>query len=171
MELVLTSYRYKERELLEELKGLGDFEKTCFRDVIRGEVQDLEIFLEEIDKRNVFSLSRIVPVERSFQFFPDKVIEEFEEAVKPFIERIERGESFCVKIERRGLRESFSSQETARKIGTFVFEALKKRDREEPKVNLNDPDEAVIFETLGRWCGVGILSKKMREKYVYLKLP
>jgi len=35
-------------------------------------------------------------------------------------------------------------------------------------------DPALIaeeFETLGRWCGVGIISKEMREKHFYLKLP
>jgi len=56
-------------------------------------------------------------------------------------------------------------------MGTFISEALKERDGVKPRVNLEDPDNAVVFETLGRWCGVGIISKEMREKYFYLKLP
>jgi len=48
---------------------------------------------------------------------------------------------------------------------------LGERDGEKPKVNLEDPNKAVIFETLGRWCGVGVTSREMRAKYFYLKLP
>ena len=59
MELVLTAYRYRERELLEELTELGDFSRTDFRDVIRGKVEDLEVFLGELEKRSIFSLSRV----------------------------------------------------------------------------------------------------------------
>jgi len=171
MELVLTSYRCRGRELLEELRELGSFRRTNFRGVIRGEVEGLDVFLGELEKRNILSLSRVVPVERSIRFSPERVVEEFSDAVKPLIERIEKGESFCVKVERRGLRGSISSQKIAEELGAFIFATLKKRDGVEPKVNLKDPDKAVVFETLGRWCGIGIISKEMREKYFYLKLP
>ncbi|MDH5439444.1 MAG: hypothetical protein OEY31_02420 [Candidatus Bathyarchaeota archaeon] len=59
MEPMLTAYRYGERELLEELRELGDFSRTDFRDVIRGKVEDLEVFLVELEKRNIFPLSRV----------------------------------------------------------------------------------------------------------------
>lgn len=84
---------------------------------------------------------------------------------------LRRGESFCVRVERRGLKGTFSSKQIAKEMGTFISEALKERDGVKPRVNLEDPDNAVVFETLGRWCGVGIISKEMREKYFYLKLP
>ena len=171
MELVLTSYRYRERELLEELRELGKFCRTNFKDVIRGEVEDLDVFLGELEKRNILSLSRVVPVVRSFQFSPEKAVEEFCEVVKPFIKRIKKMESFCVKVERRGLKGSFSSKQVAEEVGTFIFATLKERDGLEPRVSLKDPDKAVAFETLGRWCGIGIISKEMRRKYFYLKLP
>ncbi len=128
MELIATSYRYGEREILEALRDLGSFHRTSFRDVIRGEVEDLEAFLREIEKRNVFSVSRVVPIENSFQFSPNRVVVEFRDAVKPFVERVMKGESFCVKVERRGLKGSFSSQQVAKEIGTFVFTFLKERD-------------------------------------------
>jgi len=70
---------------------LGDFRRTNYRDVIRGVIEDLEVFLREIEKRNILSLSRVVPIEKSFHFSPDKVVEEIIEAVKPFFERIKKG--------------------------------------------------------------------------------
>jgi len=36
------------------LSELGDFWRTDFRDVIRGKVEDLEVFLVELEKRNIF---------------------------------------------------------------------------------------------------------------------
>jgi len=171
MELVLTSHQYRERELLEELREFGDFQRTDFRDVIKGEVEDLEVFLRALERRIPTSLSRVVPIEKSFEFSPDMAVEQFSEAVKPLIERLRKGESFCVRVERRGLKGSLSSQQVAKEVGTLIFEVLKERDEVEPRVDLEDPDKAVIFETLGKWCGVGIISKEMRKEYSYLKLP
>jgi len=171
MEVVLTSHRYCERELLEQLKGLGDFHRTGFRNVIRGEVENFETFLQELEKRSVFALSRVVLIEKSFTFSPTCVVEEFCEAVRPLLEKIRKGESFRVIVERRGLKGALSSQEVAEEVGTFISEVLEERDCEKPKVNLRDPDKAAVFETLGKWCGVGIISKEMRERYFYLKLP
>lgn len=171
MELVLTSYRYRESELLGELRELGRFWRTSFRDVIRGQVGDFDGFLRELEKRNVSCLSRAFPVEKSLEFSPDSVVEEFIEAVRLFIERIGKDESFCVRVERRGLKGAFSSQEVARDVGTFISTALKERDGAEPEADLEDPDKAFVFETLGRWCGIGVISKRMRKEYFYVKLP
>jgi len=171
MQLVLTSHRCRERELLEELKGLGDFQITSFRDVIRGKVEDLSVFLEQLGKGEVFSLSKVVPIEKSFQFSPDKVVEEFCEAAKPLLQTIKKGEAFCIRVERRGLKGRFSSQRVAEEGGSFIVKALEERDQAEPRVNLEDPDKAIIFETLGRWCGIGIISREMRKRYLHLKLP
>jgi len=171
MEVVLTSHRYGERELLEQLRELGDFYQTGFKDVVRGRVENLEAFLQELEKGNIFTLSRVVPIEKSFIFSHERVVEEFCEVVRLLLEKIQKGESFSVIVERRGLKGAFSSQEVAREVGTFISKVLEERDGEKPEVNLRDADKAVIFETLGRWCGVGMISKEMRAKYFYLKLP
>lgn len=171
MEVVLTSHRHGGRELLKQLRGLGRFRRTGFRDVIKGNVDDLEGFLRELERRNVLSLSRVIPIERHFTFSPDNVVKEFCDAAKPLIGRIGKGESFCIVVERRGLKGFFSSHEVAKEVGTFIFKTLWERDGEKPRVDLNDPDKAIVFETLDKWCGVGVVSKEIREKYFYLRLP
>jgi len=171
MEVVLTSHRYRERELLEQLSEFGHFSQTGFRDVIRGKVENLEAFLQDLERRNILALSKVIPIETSFIFSPESVVEEFCETIKPLLNEIQKGESFSIIVERRGLKGAFSSQETAKEVGTFISRALEERDKRKPKVNLGDPDKAVVFETLGKWCGVGIISKGMRQKYFYLKLP
>ena len=171
MEVVLTSHRYAEKELLEQMREFGDFYRTDFRDVIRGRVEDLEAFLQELEKRNIFALSRVVPIEKSFILSPRSIVMQICETIKPLLEKIRKGEYFSVTLVRRGLKGAFSSQEAAKEAGTFVSKVLEKRDGERPDVNLRNPDKAVVLETLRRWCGIGIIAKKMREKYFYLKLP
>jgi tRNA(Ser,Leu) C12 N-acetylase TAN1 len=148
MEVLLTSRRYEERELLKQLKELGDFYQTGFRDVVRGKVENFEAFMRGIEKRRILALSRVVPIEKSFHFSPSTVVKEFCKAVKPFLEKIKKGEPFCVIVERRGLKGAFSSQEVAREVGTFISKALEERDGEKPKVKLDDPDEAVFLKPL-----------------------
>jgi len=77
MEVILTSHRYGERELLEQLRELGDFYQTRFMDVIRGRVENCEDFLQNLERRSIFTLSRVVPIEKSFNFSPQSVVEEF----------------------------------------------------------------------------------------------
>jgi len=122
----LTSHRYAEKELLEQMREFGDFYRTDFRDVIRGRVEDLEAFLQELEKRNIFALSRVVPIEKSFIFSPRSIVMQICETIKPLLEKIRKGESFSVTLERRGLKGAFSSQEAAKEVGTFVSKVLEK---------------------------------------------
>lgn len=156
---------------MEQLREFGDFRRTRFKDVIRGRVENIEVFLQNLERRSIFTLSRVVPIEKSFNFSHESVVEEFCEAVKPLLNKIQKGESFSVIVERRGFKGAFSSQRVAKEVGTFISKALEERDGEKPKVNLEDPDKAVIFETLMKWCGVGVIPREMRAKYFYLRLP
>jgi len=153
------------------MREFGEFYRTYFRDFIRGRVEDLEVFLQELEKRNIFALSRVVPIEKSFIFSPRRIVMQVCETVNPLLKKILKRESFSVTVERRGLKGASSSQEVAKEVGTFVSEVLEERDGEKPDVNLRNPDKAIVLETLRRWRGIGIIASEMREKYFYLKLP
>jgi tRNA(Ser,Leu) C12 N-acetylase TAN1 len=114
-------------------------------------------------------LSRVVPIEKDFYFSPENVEDIFKMEVEEFVDRIKPGETFCVRITRRGMKGIFSSQEMARKVGSFIWQKLEERGIK-PKVDLENPDKMIIFETLGNWCGVGVISKELREKHYYLKI-
>jgi hypothetical protein len=51
VQLLLTAYKDKAKELTQELAGLGDFWETDFPDVVRGTVDELEWFIEELEER------------------------------------------------------------------------------------------------------------------------
>ncbi|MFP4169980.1 MAG: THUMP domain-containing protein [Methanomassiliicoccales archaeon] len=171
MEVILTSHPFREEELLDELRPYGDFRVTEFRGVVRGEVDDLPTFLEELEHGALFALSRVVPVESSFTFTPDSVLQEFREGVRPLLDRIRKEETFGVRVERRGLKGEIDSQWLAQEMGAFIIDMLMERDGQEPTVDLEDPDELVVFETLGRWCGVGVVSKELRSGSTYIQIP
>jgi tRNA(Ser,Leu) C12 N-acetylase TAN1 len=171
MGVILTSNRCKEKELLQQMREFGEFYRTEFRDVVTGSVEDLEVFLQELEKRNIFALSRVVPIEKSFIFFHTRIVMQVCETVRPLLEKILKRESFSVTVERRGFKGAFSSQEVAKEVGIFVSEFLQERDGEKPDVNLRNPDKAIVLEALRRRCGIGIIAREMMEKYFYFKLP
>ena len=51
MELILTSYRFRMDELLDEIKDIDDFKPTGFRYVVLGEVEDFHKFLAELNEK------------------------------------------------------------------------------------------------------------------------
>lgn len=171
MEVVMTAHKDKSKELIQELAGLGIFWETEFADVIRGAVDDFERFLEELDKRAPFCLSRLAPIRASFRLSEEDVIEEFKRDAESLTEDIEPGETFCVKVNRRGSRGLFSSRELAKELGSYVCGLLEERHGAKPVADLENPDKALVYETIGKWCGVCTLSKDMRQRCRYLRLP
>jgi len=168
----LTAFTDRGRELMKELAGLGNFWETDFKDVIRGHVDNFQRFLGELKSRVPSSLSRFTPVRMSFQLSPDGTeVSKFMEKVKPLVDEIRKGETFCVKVYRRGLKGAFSPQEVAREVGAYIDQQLQEKHGVKPKADLKEPDKAVIFETIGKWCGLGLVSKEMRREIRYLKLP
>jgi len=171
MDLILTAYKDRGRELMRELAGLGLFWQTGFEDVVMGQVEDLHRFLDELEKREPESLSRLTPIRISFGFSPENVAEEFKKVATQFIDEINKNETFCVKITRRGLKGKFLAQDAAKDVGTHVHDLLEGKHGVRPKADLEDPDKALIFETMMKRCGAGLVSKEMRRKCRYLKLP
>lgn len=100
----MTAYKDKAKELVQELAGLGIFWETGFADVVRGQVDDFDWFLEEVEKRKPYCLSMLVPVRSSFHFSPDDGSEEFMEKARQLAEEILEGETFCIRVNRRGLK-------------------------------------------------------------------
>lgn len=167
----MTAHQDKAKELIQELAGLGIFWETDFADVVRGQIDDFQRFIDELDERAPFCLSRLVPVKCSFSLSPHHVVEDFRRDARALAQEIKEGETFCIKVNRRGLRGLFSSRELATKIGTFVSELVEEKYGARPNADLENPDKALVFETIGEWCGVCSITKVMREKCRYLRLP
>lgn len=149
--------------VLRELEELGEFFETGFRDVLRGWVDDLETFLEEVSRRSFIPVSRVIPVEEFFEFKPENLLDLLKEKARSLVERISYGESFCVRVERRGFKGLISSRDLEREVGGYIWQLLRDKYGKPPKVDLEDPDKLIAVQTIGGLCGVALIDKGLEE--------
>ena len=101
------------------------------------------------------------------------VLEEVESRVEPIKEAAVRAgreqigeqESFCFRIHKRGAH--FLEQDTLtieQEIGSAIWIALEEKHAGKPRVNLKNPDVAIVAEVLGPITAVGISRRFWREE-------
>lgn len=161
--VLLTAERNEDDYLLEDLEELGEFRKTSFRDVIVGKVKDRNNFLQKLNSGNFPSLSRVVPVDKILEYSEERFKENLMKAVKSYAEYIGKGESFKVRFKRRGMEDKISSQQMEKEIGSAIFSRLKEMSRE-PEVDLENPDNIVLIESIDEKIHIGYVSREIREK-------
>lgn len=168
--ILVTSLMGSERTVFSELKALGDFKKAGFKDVYIGEVENLDAFMEALQK-DIFLLpnvGKVIPIEKHFTFH----VEEFEEILKgtliDYLQQLE-GRSFYVRIERRGFKGKLNSLAEEQALDRFLLEALKEKNKD-GRIDFENPDFIVVVETLGERCGVGLISREMKTKHPVIRI-
>lgn len=162
--------RDSERELLEELEEDGEFERSGFRDVVIGSVEDIVEFLEDAEQKKYSHLNRVIPIDDAFYVSPENLVEVLKKRVERYIDEIELGETFGFRVERRGMKEDISSQMVEREVGGYFFDLLEKVHGRKPKVDLKNPDKLIAIEIVGNRCGIGFITREMREKYSVIQV-
>jgi tRNA(Ser,Leu) C12 N-acetylase TAN1 len=159
-----------EGELLEELEEDGEFERSGFRDVLIGSVEDIVEFLEDAENKKYLHLNRVIPIDDAFFVSPENLIEILKRRIERYIDEIEPGETFGFRVERRGMKEDISSQKVEREVGGYFYDLIEKVHGRKPKVNLKNPDKLIAIEIVGNRCGIGFITKEMREKYSVIRV-
>ena len=163
----------REFALLKELNHYGEFHPTQFKDVCVGRVADMGEFLEamrlalEAEVAWVGDLARVIPVERTFRFTPDTLVEQLKAAVAPFVQRMDSGTCY-VRLERRGLAGEVMSQEVEREVADHLF-TLAEQEGKALRASFEDPDYIVAAETLGNECGVTLIDRGLRQRYPFVQ--
>ena len=166
--VLVVSHEGEERRLLRKLQGLGEFKFAGFRSLLLGKV-DLHAFLEKVQSRPIPSLARVVPVEENFRAQPENLFEVLKGKVKKYANRIGRGESFCVKFERRGFKGRVSSQEVEWEIGGYLHDLLEGEGKS-PRVSIEDPDKLLVIQSVGTSFGIGVIDRETRQKYSIIRV-
>lgn len=168
--LLLTAMRGEEFSLLRQLEALnlGVFKSANFKDVILGKVEDVEAFLKRIEEETIFGLARVMYIENWIDFELENFEIEVFKAIKDRLQEIKQGQSFCVRISRRGLKGKLNSQQAEKKLGSLIWKELEARGIE-PKVNLKEPDWLINIETIATKAGISIISKAKRKAHFYLR--
>ena len=162
----------RQSRLLGQLRRLGYFERTEFKNVCLGHVENVAQFLEtlqvarENDKPWFADLARAIPVEQIFSFTPETLTEQLKQGVAPFVERMLEG-TFHVRLERRGLLGQVMSQEVERQVGEHV-KALAEAAGKQLQVSFATADYIIAAETVGTECGIALFDRAVRERYPFV---
>ena len=172
--VVLTSHMNEERRLLRELEGLGEFASSGFREVILGRVPDLKEFLDTLGRcwedKPFFPqlLSTAVPLRTVFPFTLENLLNRLKEEVLTLAPDIGSA-PFYVRMKRRGHKGELSSQEVEQNLDRFLLEALHARGLR-PRVDFTQAEVIVVVETVHNQCGLGLVTREMKEQYPFIKV-
>ncbi|KXB00386.1 hypothetical protein AKJ35_00310 [candidate division MSBL1 archaeon SCGC-AAA833F18] len=133
--------------------------RTGFRGVITMDAEGYALKLAEHVYQECF-----VDIGRAVAIFSEveSTREEVEEAaVRIGEENIERGESFCFRLYKRGSHQfEKDTPELEEKIGGAIWEVLEGKHGEEPEVDLETPSVTIDAEVLGSKTAVGVLRRE-----------
>ena len=161
------------RDTLAQLRRLGEFTPSSFKDVCTGQVPDVTRFLEVVraardaGERWAHLIARVIPVERTFTFTPESLTELIKGAVAPFVEHMRSG-TFHVRIERRGLAGRIATQEIERAVADHLF-SLAQAHAMQLETDFEAPDFVVAAETLGDQCGVALITRETSSRYPFVQ--
>jgi tRNA(Ser,Leu) C12 N-acetylase TAN1 len=161
------------RDTLAQLRRLGQFTRSSFKDVCIGQVQDVSGFLESVraardgGERWAHLIARVIPVERTFTFTPESLTEQIKETVAPFVERMRSG-TFHVRVERRGLARKIATQEIERAVADHLS-SLAQAHGIQLETDFDAPDFVVAAETLGDQCGVALITREISTRYPFVQ--
>ena len=173
--VVVTAKDHEQRHLARCVKRLGDFWWTPFHGLLVGRVEDHEAFCEQLrrseEERPGFlrPLARLIPIDRTFTFQVEYLPAQLERAVLAFADRIDSG-SFYVRIERRGHAGAIHSQPLEQELDRTLLVHLREQGAA-PLIDFKDPDAIVAVELIGDECGVGLITRTMRERFPFVKVP
>lgn len=173
--VLATAKNLEQRHLARRLKRFGDFRWTPYLGLLIGRVEDHQAFFdqlcrcEENEPGFLFPLARIVPLDRTFIFTTDTLVPLLKSEVLGYADQIGSG-SFHVRVERRGHRDEIHSRQIEQAVAEALIESLSKRGHT-PHVDFHDPDVIITIEIVGDECGIGFITKLLRERYPFVKVP
>lgn len=172
--VVVTSYMHQERRLLQELADLGEFQPTGFRSVLIGQVHDiidiLEILRGRWEKQPFLPdmLSSVVPIRKVFSFTLDNLVARLKEEVLALGPEI-GDKAFYVRMHRRGHKGELNSQEVEQALDQFLKEELPARGQK-CHIDFAAAAAIVVVETIHNQCGLGLVTREMKERYPFIKV-
>jgi THUMP domain-containing protein len=137
-------------------------------------VQDRQAFFdqllhcEENEPGFLFPLARLVLLDRTFIFTTDTLVPLLKSEVLGYADQIGSG-SFHVRVERRGHKDEIHSRQIEQALADALIESLSTRGHT-PHVEFHDPDAVIAIEIVGNECGVGLITKSLRERYPFVKV-
>ncbi|MBE9595101.1 MAG: hypothetical protein IMF19_16670, partial [Proteobacteria bacterium] len=122
------------------------------------------------ENKNYPHLNRVIPIDDAFFVSPENRMALLKRRIARYIDEIEPGETFGFRVERHGTKDGISSQAVESEVGGYFYDLIEKIYGRKPKMNLKDPDKLIAIAVLGDRCGIGFITKEMREKYSLIRV-
>jgi tRNA(Ser,Leu) C12 N-acetylase TAN1 len=173
--VLATSLEGRRPALLAALRPLGVFWGAGYRNVLVGRVDDRDAFLDRVRQRLPGdpllegSLTKIVPVEQVARFEPAVLCETVVRALVPAGARL-AGKTFYVRLERRGFKGVVHTPTVERAVGEALLDAASGHGAA-ARVRFEDPDVIVALETTGSTVGIGFLTRELRVRFPFVRVP
>ena len=173
--LLVTAKDHEQRHLARKLKRLGDFRWSPYLGVLIGRVEDHQAFFEQlrrnedIDPGFLLPLARIVPLDTTVTIDAASLLPTLKAEVLRYADRIGNG-SFYVRVERRGHKGEIHGQHIEQELAHALLDWLTQQGCT-PRVDFQNPDVTVAIEIVGNECGIGMITKSLRERYPFVKVP
>ena len=171
--LVVTARSGRRNDLVHALRPIVKLRRAGFPDVSVGCAADVDDCLTAIAARADRTLAtevlaRVVPVSRTFLVDADGLETQLLAETAACVDALV-GQSFHVRLERRGQRSVARSDVLERRLGTALVDALRTRGGE-PRVTFDDPDVIVAIELIGPVCGIGIVDRARRRRFPFVRV-
>jgi tRNA(Ser,Leu) C12 N-acetylase TAN1 len=172
--LIVTSRQGAQRRLRRALYRLVGLERSGFRNVLVGHVQDAEAFLAALGELRSARpaldrwLGKAIVVERTFPVDPATFQARLREEAAGFVDRL-AGRSFHVRVERRGHKGVIDSHACEQALGAFLWAALEGRGAR-PVVDFEDPDAVLVVELIGDTAGLALVTRELRARFPFVKV-
>jgi tRNA(Ser,Leu) C12 N-acetylase TAN1 len=171
--VVATAHEDGYKEVRKLLAGFGPTGTTEFYNVLVMKVADPTVLLEELGEMVAESpglmndLSRVVPAEEAFTF---QSVAEFEDAACAIALRwVPRlaGQSFHVRLNRRGFKGRLSTQDEERFLDDVLLHRLSERGTP-GRIDFEDPDAVIDIETVGGRAGMSLWTREELRRFPFL---
>ena len=173
--VIVTVYEDEYRAAHRLLREFGHVAASGFHNVLTLKVEDPDEFVRLLGERVeaepglLNTLSHVVPAGQAFDFGDAA---DFEERARQAVLQLApqlAGCRFHVRMHRRGLSESMSSQEEEQLLDKVLLDALEAAGAP-GSITFDDPDAIVAIETLGHRAGVSLWTREELQSYPFLRL-
>lgn len=172
--LLVTAQEGLGGDLLRELRRLGRFRWSSFRNVILGAVDDPDAFLlalDELIERKPFVgawVGKTLPIDVTFDVDVERFVADAQERLGPLLDRI-AGRTFYVRVERRGHKGVLRTHDLEQALGAFLVDTLIGRG-DTPTVTFDDPEVAVSVEIVGARAGISLVTRALRQRFATVRI-
>jgi tRNA(Ser,Leu) C12 N-acetylase TAN1 len=172
--VLVTSREGGHRRLRRALYRLVRLHRTGFRNVLVGQVAEIEPFLAVVAglcrQRPIVEswLGKIVPMERTFVVDAEHFDTQLQAETATVLDRLS-GRSFHVRIERRGHKGVISTHAAEQRLGEHLYTLLQNRGQR-PVVAFRDADVVLAIEIIGNVAGLGLVTRELRQRWPFVKI-